>query len=219
MEGPLPAAHPWPADPARDDFDGRELALCWNCIRNPQPSHWSLGERPGWLCLHGPAADINNMQPVPCFVGRRQRHHCCRVAALLEFEPERDGDEAGLTAFQNMWHHYEIAVTRREGTRCVLVRRRIGSLQAEAARRPLPPGPVVLTVTADRERYRFSYAPAGGQEQPLAEGEARYLSTEVGGRFTGVYFAMYATGGGEQSRTPAFFDWFEYAPTEDKGTQ
>jgi xylan 1,4-beta-xylosidase len=30
------------------------------------------------------------------------------------------------------------------------------------------------------------------------------------GGFTGVYFAMYATGNGKKSTTPADFDWFDY---------
>jgi alpha-N-arabinofuranosidase len=42
----------------------------------------------------------------------------------------------------------------------------------------------------------------------------RYLSTEVGGRFTGVYLAMYATGNGRQTGNEARFDWYVYEPVE-----
>jgi alpha-N-arabinofuranosidase len=47
--------------------------------------------------------------------------------------------------------------------------------------------------------------------RPLGEGETRYLSTEVAGGFTGVYFAMYATGNGAPCRNAADFDWFDYS--------
>ena len=51
----------------------------------------------------------------------------------------------------------------------------------------------------------------------LGGGETRYLSTEVAGGFTGVYFGLYATGNGARSTTPAFYDWFEYEPAEPGG--
>jgi len=40
----------------------------------------------------------------------------------------------------------------------------------------------------------------------------RYLSTEVAGTFTGMFFALYATGNGQPSSVPADFDWFDYTP-------
>jgi hypothetical protein len=52
------------------------------------------------------------------------------------------------------------------------------------------------------------------QPRPLAQGETCYLSSEVARGFTGVYFAMYATGNGRVNATPAFFDWFEYESPE-----
>ena len=69
---------------------------------------------------------------------------------------------------------------------------------------------VVLAIDADRDKYVFSYGRSEEELRPLGEGETRYLSTEVAGGFTGVYFAMYATGNGAPSREPADFDWFDY---------
>jgi len=94
--------------------------------------------------------------------------------------------------------------------RCVIVRRRIGTLQAVVAQGPLEPGPVQLEIAATHDQYTFSYAQNRQSFQPLASGETRYLSTEVAGGFTGVYLAMYATGNGRACTTPAFFDWFDY---------
>jgi alpha-N-arabinofuranosidase len=151
------------------------------------------------------------MFPQPCFVGRRQEHLACRVEALLSFEPAHEGDEAGLSVFQNMLHHYDVAVTKEAGGRTVIVRRRVGTLVAVVASRALAEGDVRLVVEAEPQTYRFAIVDADGTRTDLAEGEARYLSSEVGGRFTGVYFAMYATGNGTVSKATAAFDWFEYA--------
>ena len=61
-----------------------------------------------------------------------------------------DGPEAGLTVWMNGSHHYEIAVTRLDGERRVIVRRRIGTLAAVVAREPLVDGPVTLMVESPR---------------------------------------------------------------------
>ncbi|MBN1812541.1 MAG: glycoside hydrolase family 43 protein [Anaerolineae bacterium] len=213
MEAQTLPLHPWDEESARDDFDEPNLWLCWNSLRNPHPEDWSLSDRPGWLRLMGSAIGLDAVDS-PAWIGRRQRHFDCRAATLLDFGTQNDGEEAGLTAFMNELHHYEIAITRLEGERCVIVRRRIGSLSAIVAWEKVGPGPVTLEIQADREMYTFSYAMGGQKPRALAQGETRYLSTEVASGFTGVYFAMYATGNGQASSMPAFFDWFEYKPLE-----
>jgi alpha-N-arabinofuranosidase len=112
----------------------------------------------------------------------------------------------------NERHHYEIFVTRRAGRRSVVLRRRIGSLRAEVATQELPNDAprIVLAVDAERDKYVFSFGPSERDLQPLGEGETRYLSTEVASGFTGVYFAMYASGNGAPCQRPADFDWFDY---------
>lgn len=209
MEAQTLPPHPWEKESTRDDFDEPNLRLCWNFLRNPHPEDWSLADRPGWLRLNGSAVTLDDVDS-PAWIGRRQRHFDCRAATRLEFDPQNDGEEAGLTAFMNERHHYEIAVTRLEGERCVVVRRRIGSLSAIVAREKIGAGPVTLEIEAEREMYTFPYAPEGREPRPLAHGETRYLSSEVARGFTGVYFAMYTTGNGRVSATPALFDWFEY---------
>lgn len=91
----LPAAQPWPSSPVRDDFDAPELAPGWCFVRNPPASSWSLSERPGCLRLHGTGASLDTLSS-PAFVGRRQQHFQCRVAARLTFAPQREGQRAGL---------------------------------------------------------------------------------------------------------------------------
>jgi len=96
----------------------------------------------------------------------------------------------------------------------VVLRRRIGSLVAETAPRPLATGMeeagVVLAISAERDTYTFSFGPDVEHLTPVGSGESRYLSTEVAGGFTGVYVALYATGSGVPCRGPADFDWFDY---------
>lgn len=203
-------AQPWPPEPARDDFDAAGLRLCWNFLRNPRAPDWSLAERPGFLRLHGSAVTLDEVDS-PAWVGRRQQHFDCEAWTALEFAPQREGDEAGLTVRMNETHHDEIAVTRVGGSARIAVRRRIGSLRAVTASVPVTATRILLGVRADKDTYTFGYR-LTSQDEPhwLDTAETRYLSTEVAGGFTGVYFGMYATGHGQPCGAPADFDWFDY---------
>ncbi len=200
---------PWEKEEPRDDFDGPELRLCWNFLRNPHDEDWSLSERPGWLGLDGSASGLDDLDS-PAFVGRRQQHFDCEVSTLLDFNPQKDREEAGLTVRMNEQNHYEIAIARFKGERCVLVRRRIAGLSVVVAREKIGPGPITLGIKADRHMYSLSYAIGDREPENLAEGETRYLSSEIAGGFTGVYFGLYATGNGKRGTTKAYFDWFDY---------
>jgi alpha-N-arabinofuranosidase len=216
QESPLELEAAAPAEPERDDFDADVLAPHWNYLRNPDPTHYSTSERPGWLRLRGSAVGLDDVAS-PTWVGRRQGHFRVHVAARLEFQPTSGREEAGLSIRMNEHHHYEVFLTLRAGRRCVAVRRRIGTLQAEVACRLLPStgSSWVLSMDADRDTYRFSFGPSATELERLADGETRYLSTEVAGGFTGVYFAIYATGNGEPCAGPADFDWFDHRVTAD----
>jgi xylan 1,4-beta-xylosidase len=201
-------------EPVRDDFATKNLGLQWNYLRNPDMTRYSLVERPGYLRLKGTADGLDDVAS-PTWVGRPQCHFDLHVAACLEFLPETDREEAGLVVRMNERHHYEIFVTRRAGRPAVVLRRRIGSLQAEIASHKLTQeesSHLVLAIDADRDKYVFSCGPSEDRLKPLGEGETRYLSTEVASGFTGVYFAMYATGNGAPCKRPADFDWFDYRP-------
>ena len=76
----------------------------------------------------------------------------------------------------------------------------------------------MLQVRATATEYEFSFgavapgAEAAGALRPLGKALTRYLSSEVAGGFTGVYFGLYATGNGQPATAPARFDWFDYEP-------
>src|SRR5690606_6777207 len=133
--------------PARDDFDGSALAPLWNFMRTPDPANWSLTEREGSLTLYGSPTSLNEIG-AHAFVGRRQQHFDFTASAHLTFDPQRDGEEAGLTVYMNERFHYEIAVARIGGIRKVLLRRRLGSLWKIENEAPWNGDAIVLTVRA-----------------------------------------------------------------------
>lgn len=209
MEGHdgLPAVQAISYD-THDSFEDPALPLYWNFLCNPDADSWSLTEKPDSLTLHCMKPDLDEMVGL-AWLGRRQQHYKFEVRAALDFTPDSEHEEAGITAFQNMLHHYEIALTNRDGAPCLIVRRRIGSLCAEVACKPVEKSSLTLLIQGDEKVYRLGYITDTGAKI-LAEGEIRYLSSEVGGRFTGVYLAMYATAHGQESQNKAHFTRFDY---------
>jgi xylan 1,4-beta-xylosidase len=215
MTAPKLPQHPWPKEPAKDNFDSKTLSLKWNYLRNPNESDYSLTERPGFLRLHGSAITMSD-QDSPTFVGQRQTDFNCVASTRLEFDPNSENEEAGLVARQDDRHHYEIAVTFKDGKRQVLLRKTVGGKLIEPVKyADVGPGPVILSIKAMPLSYEFSCQSADGSRQVLGTALTKDLSIEVigfehGMCFTGVYFGMYATGNGQKCTTPADFDWFEY---------
>jgi alpha-N-arabinofuranosidase len=216
MQAPPLPPHPFPPEPARDDFDGRSLGPAWSFVRNPDPRDWSLAERPGFLRLWGSAIALDEVAS-PALVGRVQEHFAVRVRAQLDFAPKKPTEEAGLTVRANESFRYDLAVRATGGTgREAVLTSRLAGKSTVVARAPIGDGPVRLEVAADESSYRFA-AEAGGKRAALGSLPAQALSAEEIGKlgknyFTGVYVSMYATGNGQRSTAPADFDWFEYVP-------
>ncbi|GAA2113245.1 glycoside hydrolase family 43 protein [Kitasatospora saccharophila] len=210
------ARHPFPAPPVRDDFDAPVLAPHWISPHARPDGSWSLTEQPGRLTLTatGPTLD----RPGHTFVGRRQQHHDCRASARIDPGTGR----GGLSVRLDEAHHYDLEAGPGE----VRVVARIGPLRQVLAVRPVPPGPLTLTVTVRTTDLVPASPELAGTEpfgpdtvacwlgdpgapgaEPLAELDGRYLSTEVAAGFTGRVIGMYATEG------TVAFDWFDYLPT------
>ena len=209
MNADLVAWNPLPPTDVRDDFDSSGLQLCWNYIRNPITENYSLIERPGFLRLRGSEKTLSDSGPVT-FVGRRQQHFDCRASVRLDFEPTREGDEAGLTALMCFDYHYDVAVVFKDGAKKVIVRRTMKSMRGVVAEEEVAVGPVVLEIRAMADSYALGYCIPDGSFRKLAGGESRFLTAMVAETFTGVYLGMYATGNGSVAQVPADFDWFDY---------
>lgn len=212
MDAPQLPQTTWPERPARDDFDDERLGLDWTFLRNPAEGSWSLQERPGYLVLHGHQAGLSNEKTAPAFVGRRLSHFSCRMETEIDFEPQKDGEEAGLTVYMNERHHYDLGLKTVAGRRVAVFRKTVGSLSTEHTLE-CPEGPVVLRIQALPKKFTASIETEQSGEMELGWGETHLLSTEVAGGFTGVFIAMYAASETGQS-VPAAFDWFHYEPAE-----
>jgi alpha-N-arabinofuranosidase len=201
-----------------DGFDSASLAHSFNFLRTPRTHWWSLTERPGFLRM--------NLRPVylgeqahPCFIGRRQQHMTFTVTAELEFNPDLQGQAAGLALVQSDAFHLRFAVVRKgEAINIRLVRMENGirSIVAEAelatmeelAGKALR---LVLRIEAKEQDLRFLCGLDESRLAVLAEQiDARMLSTDVAGGFVGTYAGMFAEGENPTGAVAADFDSFSY---------
>lgn len=191
----------------KDNFGGEALNMSWNFIYNPDDSLWSMGKE--GLVLHGNEKSLSDADVI-AWVGRRQQHHNSETRVTLSYASVQEGEEAGITAFMNNRHHYETAILQKDGERKLIFRRQIGSLWKIEKELPWESGKVTLEIRSDKENYLFNYLTPEGQWKEIGRGEVQYLTTEVGGSFTGNYIGLYAAGNGYKSKSPAYFTEFSY---------
>lgn len=197
-----------PYDGFYDDFKSAKLNMRWTYLYNPEKKYIITNEKTG-LKLKGMSTTLSDDDTLT-FLGVRQEHHDCRIRVLMCFHPEENYEEAGLAVYLNRAHHYEIAKARDDGSDYIIVRRRIGSLWKIEAKVPYKTEEVYFEIIASKESYSFLYSTDDQNYRELGSGEAKYLTTETGGAFTGNFFALYATGNGRASRDEAIIRWVKY---------
>lgn len=216
MAAPKLEPHLWSEEPSREEFSGDGLGLDWIFLRNPRDADWSLAARPGFLRFNGSAVTLSD-QDSPAFVGRRQTGLAVSAETRLEFEPQRENEEAGITVRANDANYVDLGVTLHGGKKQLFLRKVLGGKVEAVEYRDAVPGAVILSVAATPTGYEFSGGADKGDTGSLTQIgaiETKQLSTEKASGFLGAVLGLYATGNGKASTTPADFDWFEYRVLE-----
>ncbi len=222
VDAPALQPHVFAAAPAREDFDQDQLPADFQWLRSPWPEElFSLSARRGHLRLYG--AETIGSAFRQALVARRQQSHCYSAATVIDFEPERFQQMAGLVCYYNSSKFHYLYVSRDEALERHV---RVMSCLPDAVQSdvfgepvPIPDGVRVhLRVEVDYERLWFAFRIEGREWRwmpgPL---DASILSDEAGPpgnpNFTGAFVGMCCqdTAG---TRCPADFDYFEYRDRE-----
>jgi alpha-N-arabinofuranosidase len=191
------------ADPSADwsrwTDEFHVLSAEWLRMRNPTAEPWFALDR-GLRLTARP--DVAGGRGQPSFLGRRLRHPTATYTTRLEFDPQADGDFAGLLALIDENHFLALGVEQVGGERRLVARRRSAEAQAEAgeiiASAPLAHrGEVELSLAIDRGTADLAWRPAGsGAWQALAQDvDVEHMSSIHSGLFTGVMVGPYAVRG------------------------
>ncbi len=186
------------------DFSGSSLGFSWNYLYAPGLAQLENGE----LVLDGNELSVSAADKI-AWVGRRQYHHDSETQVTLTFPTQQEGEEAGLVIQCTNRHHYEAALMHLAGRRQLIFRRQIGSLWKIEKQLDWEGDAVTLRMTSDVGHYVFYYQ-QDNEWIELGRGETAYLTTEVGGTFTGNYIGLYSVGNGKPCITKARFTAFSY---------
>jgi xylan 1,4-beta-xylosidase len=215
-EAPALAPHPFPAAPAREDFDAPQLPIDFQWLRTPYPEEiFSLTARPGHLRLYGRESIGSLFRQA--LVARRQQAFCCSAETAMEFEPEHFQQMAGLVCYYGAGKFHYLHVSRDESGKHLRVMSALPDQPVADVFTPpvsVAPGRLYLRVEVDYERLYFAWRQDGQAWQFLPQQfDASILSDEAtqpgNPNFTGAFVGMACQDMAGTARH-ADFDYFEY---------
>ncbi|UJP38884.1 glycoside hydrolase family 43 protein [Cellulomonas palmilytica] len=188
-------------------WNGSSLALPWQWNHNPDQRFWSLTARPGHLRLTTGSIASGILDARNTLTQRT--YGPTSVAAIsLDVSGMKDGDVAGLAAFQQKYGY--VAVEMADGARRLVMRRADpnGRVAFTSAPVPLAAETVLLRVDVDfrdaADRASFAYSLDGDGWTTIGDDLAMEYSLD---HFTGYRFAIfcYATA---ETGGHVDVDWF-----------
>ena len=189
------------------------LKLCWQWNHIPDNNGWSLKQREGWLRLTTTSL-AHNIRDARNTLTQRAYGPTCSGTTLLDASGLKDGDYAGLSAFQN---RYGFVGVKKVGGQLYLVMQR--AMQKDDANGkeisciPLSQQQVWLRTDMDfrnlTDRATFSYSLDGERWQAIGDTLQMHYDWPdfCGYRFALFYFATKEPGG------KADFDFFKGKPS------
>ena len=97
---PLKSGEPEATIVKADDFSQTKLGLHWQWNHNPIDQAWSLTERPGYLRLKTNRV-VPNIYLAPNTLTQRMEGPSCSGIIVMDLSRMKDGDRAGLAAFNS----------------------------------------------------------------------------------------------------------------------
>ncbi len=190
------------------DYNGSNLDLVWQWNHNPDNRFWSLTERKGWLRLKA-GNMAHNIRDARNTLTQRTFGPKCSAETLLDASGMKDGDCAGLVAFQNRYGYVGI---EQEGNQRYIVMRRAmdkGDAQGKAIEKVALKGKkayfrIDFDFTDRADKAKFYYSLDGKKWKQIGDELSMYFDwPDFCGQRMGVFYFPTKELGGK-----ADFDWF-----------
>lgn len=196
-----------------DDFNSEKIDLNWEFVRNPRLGDISLTERPGWFRIYTNDGTLSEIRGKNTFVHREQELKYT-VTTKMEFNPSRNGEQAGLTCYYSTATYARFSLCYEEGRKLQIVINRNHGEELIAEVDNVKEGTIYLKIEVENLTRKCYYS-YDGEHYELAGilENCIYLCDEGvpddPKRHTGTLVGIYANNGGCGSRIPADFDWFK----------
>lgn len=169
----------------------------WIYRRRFDAENYEFGENDIRLC--GNAKTISDVD-APTFIGIRQSE----FNTHFEVKVESEADEAGITMYLDENHHYDLAMLRDREEYKVILRLCVGDVKSIVHSEVIKGNKEVLFIVDTEAKFYHFKAVIDGEEKSMGTAQAKYLSSEVAGGFTGVVLGMYATNQTNDKRWSCF---------------
>ena len=163
----------------------------------PERENYELSE--SRAVLHGTEVTLDDTDS-PTFIGIRQRDFCFDLSVNVT----ADKGEAGVTVYMCEDEHYEVALRKTDSGFEAVLKLNIGGIKHIQTAVPVDSGSAKLKIVGDNLFYNFYVG-----DIHLGCGQAKYLTSEVSGGFTGVVMGLYAVGGNTAEFTDFSVDYAE----------
>ena len=195
---------PFEPAPARNEFD-EPLGPEWSWLRNPVKERYSI--EGGRLRMWGSAEGLNERKVSPSFVGFRQKEFDFLAETCVQLGNARSGDKAGMTVYMDYNGHYDVYVEKKGSKLVVGTNYTFGPVN-HVEEIPVNASKVWLRLTGNRMQYHLWYSTDGKNFKEAGVADARFISTETLGNFTGIMLGLWAQSPSQKGY--ADFEYFEY---------
>lgn len=198
-----------------DNFDSQILNPEWNFRRVPLANTYSLSERPGYLRVYL-KPEVIQLRGRCSLMGVRQGESDFEYAASMQFMPDAEAEEAGISLFLQDDNYIHFTLMQEGGKNILKLVLNERKKEAQVVREEaleVYKGTLTFKVTSRNNRYYYYYSLDQGTSFRLFAETAANLILCNG--YTGAYVGVYASSNGAPTTAYADFDWIHYKGFND----
>ena len=187
----------------RKTFANTSIKLDWCYICNPDEGKYKLTNE-GFEIRSGDKT-IDTLTGSPSFIGIRQCEFNETASVVCDMRNmPKNGAQTGLSVYLDSAHHYDLYLENRGEAVWAVFKVTVGPASCIKKEFLFNSQKIEFKVEANANGYNFY---ADGKTMGYAD--TKYLSSEVAGGFTGVFYGLYAQNGGAAKFTDLCIEHIE----------
>ena len=193
----------------RDDFNSKTLGLKWNFRRLPLENIYSLDKREGFLRIFSNQNIIKERHRA-ALMGFKQNQTNFEYFTSMNFNPENNKSEAGISIFQKDDNYLNFTVVKKDGNFFIKVNAYNNNKLIRKDEQLIPDykGKIKLKISSEEGEYKLFYSTRGFRYRLFDKLKNDILLSKG---YTGAHIGLYITSNGEDSNDYVDFDYVDYS--------
>ena len=193
----------------RDDFNSKTLGLKWNFRRLPLENIYSLDKREGFLRIFSNHNIIKERQRA-ALMGFKQNQTNFEYFTSMNFNPENNKSEAGISIFQKDDNYLNFTVVKKDGNFFIKLSAYNNNKLILKDEQLIPDykGKIKLKISSEEGEYKLFYSTRGFRYRLFDKLKNDILLSKG---YTGAHIGLYITSNGEDSNDYVDFDYVDYS--------